>query len=111
MTVLRSGSGNYDQNQTGVIEYLNACARESGIKFESLVPTESESASQLRESGFKIGLNADFHHIGKFINTVENGAMNARIRKIDMQSRSKSGTPVSATIEGDVTILPGKSGR
>ncbi|MGD0339100.1 MAG: type 4a pilus biogenesis protein PilO [Bacteroidota bacterium] len=108
MTALTRNSGNYDQSETGVFEYLNSCAHEASVKFESLVPAESESTSQLREIGFKIGISNDFHHVGTFVNTIENGTLSARIRKIEIQSRSKSGSPVSATIEGSVSILPKK---
>jgi hypothetical protein len=52
MTALVHSSGSYDQSRTGVLEYLNSSARQAGVKFESLVPTESESAGQMREIGF-----------------------------------------------------------
>jgi Tfp pilus assembly protein PilO len=106
MAALVRSSGSYDQSRTGVLEYLNASARQAGVKFESLVPSESESAGQMLEIGFKIGINSGFHRIGTFINTIEKGTMCARIRKIEVQSRSESGSNVNAMIEGSVTILP-----
>ncbi|MBI3766166.1 MAG: hypothetical protein HY277_06650, partial [Ignavibacteriales bacterium] len=40
-SIMANNGSMYEQSQTGVCEYLNACAKESGVRFESLVPVES----------------------------------------------------------------------
>ncbi len=104
MAALTRDAGRYEQSQTGVFEYLNACARSSGVKIETIVPTESPSTGRLRESGFKLGIHDNYHGIGRFVNAIENGAMRARIQKIEIQKQQ--GQKLDATLEGRITLFP-----
>jgi Tfp pilus assembly protein PilO len=107
-SVLTKDGRKYEQNQTGVIEYLNDCAREAGIKYESLIPTENQSAGQIKEIGFKLTMLSRYNKVGKFLNTVENGALMICIKKLEINGKEGGLTPLYVIIQGVAYIFPGK---
>src|SRR5437867_6478358 len=60
--ILTKGLKEYEQSETGLIEYLNAGAKSSGIRFESLTPFAADSKAEVSEIGFKIDFISDYHH-------------------------------------------------
>jgi Tfp pilus assembly protein PilO len=104
-SLLTGGGRSFDQSETGVFEYVNANAKETGIRFESLIPIPSERAGQIKEIGFKINCAANYHQIGRFINAAETGAMLVRINKIALSSQSSGSPLLQVNIEGAAYIL------
>ncbi len=98
----------YRNNQTGVFEYLNDCARKSGVRFTSLVPSENDAGAQLKEIGFKIEVQSDYHHIAQFVNAIETGVFNARFRKLIIGTDESKDRQLKAQLEGVVYVVQGK---
>jgi Tfp pilus assembly protein PilO len=98
-------SSRYEQNQSGVIEYLNGCARESGFSFASFVPITIESTGQIEEIGFKLKMIVPYHLFGKFVNTVEKGEMIARIKAFTIKKVQSTSPQLDISCEGSVFVL------
>src|SRR5258707_2428541 len=79
-SMLTKGTARYEQSETGVFEYLNASAKQSGIRFQSLTPLESQTSGQIREVGFKLQFSASYHHLGAFLNAVESRAVLSQVK-------------------------------
>jgi len=120
-SLLTRDSGTFEQSQTGVFEFLNASARKTGVRFESLVPAETESSGEIQEIGFKLSMTSSFHRIGAFVNEVESGAMTVRLQRLDMANRTRARqeeaerttgkSPLEASLEGVSYIYPKKNLR
>jgi Tfp pilus assembly protein PilO len=101
--IMTKDSKRFDQNQTGVFEFLTTVAQQSGVALESLVPVVSKSKGELREIGFKVKARASYHKIGGFINELESGPFGISMQKVDLE-RGKDAT-VGASIEGIAYVL------
>jgi Tfp pilus assembly protein PilO len=109
-SLLRGRGHDYEQDQAGVVEYVTDCARASGTRLESIVPVASQSASLMKEIGFKLTSYASYHSVGKLINQVETGAVLVRVSKVVLSSESDDSTLLSANIEGCAYVIPGSMG-
>jgi Tfp pilus assembly protein PilO len=106
--IVTKGAGTYEQNETGVFEYLNASAKKTDVRFESLVPIDAQTNGQIKEVGFKLNFSTQYHHAGAFLNTVETGAMLVRMRQIEIALHSVSSSTVEVNAEGIAYIVPAK---
>lgn len=97
----------YDQNQTGVFEFLSNAARENDIKFESLIPNQSEGKGEIREIGFQIETRASFHKMGSFLNNIETGILNVRAESIELASEHPYSAELDVTLAGRAFVFPG----
>ena len=96
----------YDQNETGVFEFLSAAAKESNMRFESLIPAESESNGEFRQIGFRITTRAGFHRIGKFVNQVEMGILNVRLERIELTADDPYSAQLEVNVGGSAYVFP-----
>jgi Tfp pilus assembly protein PilO len=94
----------YEQSQTGVFEFLSTTAGRTGIRLESLVPTASEGTGQIQDIGFKIQLSGKYHHIGMFVNDLENGTMKVVIKTLEISHHSRASAFLTASLEGVASI-------
>ena len=106
--MLTKGLKEYEQSETGLIEYLNAGAKLSGIRFESLTPFAADSKADVSEIGFKIDFISDYHHTGAFVNAIETGAMMVRCEKINLALSKEAGKNLHISVEGSTYILSPK---
>ena len=105
MSTIMKGSGTYDQSETGVFEFLNASAKEAGIRFESLTPIASRSVAQIKDIGFKISFAAGYHQVGKLLNGLETGAMFAQMKKLDLTAETIESERLQVNAEGVVYVI------
>ena len=108
-SVVTKESGEFDQNQTGVFEFLIRCAMDAGIRFESLTPLEPDSSGQIREVGFKLTVSSSYARVAAFLAKIENGRVAVRMKKLGLASKSAGSPPLQATAEGTAYILPGNA--
>ncbi len=101
-------AGRFEQSETGVVEFLNAAGRETGVTFESLTPVAADRAGRMQEVSFSIRAVADFHGIGRFINQLETGPMMVRMKSLDLSAAQKTSSRISARIEGSAFVIPGR---
>ena len=96
----------FEQSQTGVFEFLNSCAKSAGVRYQSLVPAESQSSSQIKEVGFKINFFTSYHRVGLLLNLVETGAMPMHMKKLELTSETKESPTLQVSMEGVAFIVP-----
>lgn len=106
---LTDDSGEYEQSQSGVLEFLTAKAKVTTVRIESLVPVEGKSEGQLENVGFRISFSAGFHDAGFFLNALENSGMSVSITKFGLTASSPSSSILHGEIEGSVYIFPMRS--
>jgi len=104
MSSLSKEDGQFEQNQTGVIEYLNSCARNSHIQFLSLIPSESSSNDLVKEIGFKVTSLGRYHKIGRLVNLIENGSLLVRMKKVELSEEMNSPN-LTVAMEGTAYIV------
>ncbi len=103
---LTGDSGRFEQSETGVVEFLNATARKSGVRFSSLTPIASPATGQLREIGFSLLFESDFHSAGRFVNEMEEGGILTRVVRIEITTPPKRSSRLGLRIEGVAYIIP-----
>jgi hypothetical protein len=107
-SMLTRGAGQYDQSETGVFEYISTNARKAAIHLESLTPVEPKTSGQITELGFKLQFASEYHRLGAFLNSMENGAMMTNVRRIDIASRVPTSPLLQVSTEEVVSILSSK---
>lgn len=103
-------SGEYEQTQTGVFEFLTACARQTQIRLESVTPLKPKANGQHEEIPLVIQFHDTFHRIGTFINIIENGAIPVKFTKLEIATRQPAKSQLEVKIEAIayVYILQGR---
>ena len=101
----------YDQNVTGVFEFLSNAAKDNGIKFRSLVPSQSDDKGEIRQIGFKIVTRAGFHQMGAFLNRIETGELNVRVETIELVSNNPFSSSLTVTLAGKALVSPSSEGH
>lgn len=101
---ISSNLGTYEQNQTGVFEFLTVTAQNAGISLESLVPAVSESRT-LREVAFKLRAQSGFHNAARFVNMIENGPFSISLRKLEISNENQPRPFVATSIDGIAFIV------
>jgi Tfp pilus assembly protein PilO len=110
-SLIAGKSNQYDQSETGVLEFLNASARDNGLAFQSLTPLFPPKKGQVREVVFTIHLLTGFHSVARFINTIETGPLIVRIQTLQLSIAAKNSAQLGAEIGGTAYIFPGASSR
>ena len=100
----------YDQNETGVFEFLSSAAKDNGIMFRSLVPSQSDDKGDIRQIGFKVETRAGFHQMGSFLNRIETGACALKVEAIQLTSENPYSSSLTITLVGIAFVSP-SSGR
>lgn len=108
--ILVSSLGNkrtqFEQSKTGVIEFLNASAKNNSLRLTSLVPVEGRSVGMLNEIGFKISVTAPFHRAAHLTNFIETGEVAVRLSKIDLIVARSGSSTLQVDIEGRAYVVP-----
>jgi Tfp pilus assembly protein PilO len=104
---LAARSQTYEQTQAGLVKFLNAQARTSGFRFESLAPKELRTAGRLKEVGLTIDFQATYHQVGSFVNALESGPFPLEIDRADLIVREPGSSLLQARLEGRVALQKG----
>ncbi len=96
----------FDQSETGVVEFLNATARRTGSHISAIIPASRAQAGQIQEIGFTLHVDADFHTIARFVNGLEQSGMLVRINSLELSVPNQRGRRLEAAIEGSAFVIP-----
>lgn len=99
-------SGDYEQSQTGVFEFLNAGATDAGIQFETLTPMEPDSSGQIKLVPFRLAFSGTYAGVGGFLGAIEQGPIAIRINKLELASKSVGSSILQVGAEGAAFIFP-----
>lgn len=101
-------SGRFEQSAVGAVEFLNAKARESGVRIVSMEPAPAIRKSQTENLPISAVVAGNYHQIGGFVNRLESGGICFQVRRLDIVRAQ--GRTLKATIEGSAILFTG-SGR
>lgn len=99
-------SGRFDQSPIGAVEFLNAKARECGLRIVCMVPAPVVRKGQTKQMAVSAIVFGEYHQIGAFVSLLESGGICFQVRKLDIV-RAKRRT-LKATIEGCAVLLSGR---
>jgi hypothetical protein len=100
------GERSYEHSQTGVIEYLNHCAKTAGVRFITLTPVSSTPQGELTEITFSLSLEDEFISVGKLIRNIERGPLSCAITKLHIRILKPRNNKLNVSVEGRAHIFP-----
>jgi hypothetical protein len=101
-----AASKTYNQTQTGMIEFLNQCAKQAGVRFESLTPLSSVSRGELSQLTCSLVFKDDFVSAGRLMAAVEAGAISCDLTKVHCKTLEPKRGNLEVTVEGTAYIFP-----
>ncbi len=99
-------SGQLDQSETGVIDWVDQSAKLARVRVESLTPHKSQDSSTI---AFTLDVVGEFHRIGQFVNHLEGGPIAMKVVKIDLSRDTRAS--LRAKLEIHATLVPRKESR
>jgi hypothetical protein len=101
---LRAQSGDFEQSQTGALEFINFAATKATVRLESLIPTKHDGAVETKELSFKLSCTGPFHRVGSFLNALERGPFAFRLNKLEVTKEGAPASSVKAVMEGAIHL-------
>jgi hypothetical protein len=99
------GNKQYEQDQVGIVKFLQVSAKEANILMSSLTPLEVKAVAQMNEHSFKAEIVGTYHKLGAFINALETGAIPVRVVKVDASAQRPGSAVITAVLEGKAFVL------
>lgn len=105
------GSGKYDQTEAGVFDYLSGHARDHKFRYASLEPTDSKTAGEMQDLGFKVSFTTDYVTLGKWLNEIESGGIAVKVTKLDVLTENVLSQKLKIDVQGRAYFFPRGSSR
>lgn len=111
MAQATKGAGKYDQNEAGVFDYLSGHARDHKFRYSSLEPTDTKTAGEMQDLGFKVSFATDYVTLGKWLNDIESGGIAVKITKLDVVTENVLSQKLKIDVQGRAYFFPRGSSR
>ncbi len=105
LKMLNSGNKLSVLNQTGVVDFVNACADKAKLRFTSLTPTDTSRLGEIVETGFGAVFQGTFSQARAFVHELETGSLPTEIQKTDMETTRPGGKWLKVIVSGKVRFV------
>ncbi|HEX9657907.1 MAG TPA: hypothetical protein VGB89_13450 [Bacteroidota bacterium] len=102
---INSDAANYDQNPTGVFEFVTESVKHVNLRSESLVPVKHEATGEIIVVGFRVNCTGSFHDVGRLVNALEIGSFSIQILNVKIATDTHVKGKVHSEIEGKALIF------
>jgi hypothetical protein len=96
----------YDRGPTGVIEYINACARSSTVSVSTLTPRAPQGGSATGLGYRLTAVETEYHNVGKLINALETGAFPVETTLLEITPSAKGHGHLALTLDINISLIP-----
>jgi hypothetical protein len=97
----------YAQNQTGLFEFLSRTASEQGFRYRSLEPSAEKVEGGVTELSFKASFAADYLTAGRWLKSVESGAIPVRVTGLEISTKNVLSTRLEVAVSGTAYLFSG----
>lgn len=110
-TQIAESTREYAQNQTGLFEFLSGAASEQGFRYESLEPSAERVVGGMTELGFKASFKSDYLTVGKWLKSIESGAIPVRVKGTEIATEDVLASKVEVSVSGVAYMFSGLKGE
>jgi hypothetical protein len=108
---VKESRGKYQQNQAGLFEYLISSASEHGVKYRSIEPGEAKTVGSAMEQTFKATCSGDFLTLGRWIQSLEKGAIPVKVTKLEVSANDARRSTLQVVLWGRAHLFAGLFSR